>query len=65
VETARFNAVLMMLDDARHLLSVDRQKRVDVDYDIRPVTQAIASRAVEIAEQVCQEIQQRSGGLSP
>jgi len=132
VETIRFNAALTMLDDARHLLSVNRwasaisrayycsyqamwaalgpppqvnqwrhvaiiahfvrgywfapahpktgpglleplrrplqwlyQKRIDVDYDIKLVTYSTASRAVEIAEQVCQEIQQRSGGLSP
>jgi uncharacterized protein (UPF0332 family) len=132
VETVRFNVALMMLDDARHLLSVNRwasaisrayycsyqamwsalgpppqanqwrhvaiiahfvrgywfapappktgpglleplrrplqwlyQKRIDVDYDIKPVTHATASRAVEIAEQVCQEVRQRSGGFSP
>ena len=41
------------------------QKRLDVDYDIRPVTSTTAVRAVDIAAQVCQEIQQRSGGLAP
>ena len=54
-----------LLEPLRRPLQWLYQKRIDVDYDIRPVTQAIASRAVEIAEQVCQEIQQRSGGISP
>jgi hypothetical protein len=40
-------------------------KAPDVDYDIRPVTFATAVRAVDTAAQVCQEIQQRSGGLAP
>jgi len=99
METVRFTAALAILDDARHLLGVNRwasaisrayycsyqairtgpgllehlrrplqwlyQKRLDVDYDIRPVTSATAVRAVDIAVQVCQEIQQRSGGLAP
>ncbi|ETW98872.1 MAG: hypothetical protein ETSY1_17085 [Candidatus Entotheonella factor] len=131
MEAVRFNAALMMLDDARHLVQAGRwasaisrayycayqamwsalgapiqanqwrhaaivahfvrgywfapthphtgpglleslrrplqwlyQKRIDVDYDIKPVTETIATRAVEIAEQVCQEIQQRSGERS-
>jgi hypothetical protein len=127
METMRFNAALVMLDDARHLLQVSRwasatsrayycsyqamwaalgtppqanqwrhaaiiapfvrgawfapehprtgpgrleplrrplqwlyQKWIDVDYDIRPVTHTTAARAVEIAAEVCQEIQQWS-----
>jgi uncharacterized protein (UPF0332 family) len=132
METARFNAAQVMLDDARHLLSVDRwasaisrayyssyqgmwaalgtppqanqwrhaaivahfvrgywfvsthsktgpglleplrrplqwlyQKRIDVDYDIKPVTQTTALRAIEMAEQVHKEMQQRCGGSTP
>src|SRR5262245_24776361 len=132
MEIVRLNAARMMLDDARHLLSVDRwasaisrayyssyqamwaalgtppqanqwrhaaivvhfvrgywfvpsnpmtgpglleplrrplqwlyQKRIDVDYDIKPVTQATALRAIEITEQVHQESQQHSGGMTP
>jgi uncharacterized protein (UPF0332 family) len=131
VQTIRFNAALVMLDDARHLMSVGRwasaisrayycsyqamwaalgappqsdqwrhaaiiahfvrgywfvpshpktgpgllehlrrplhwlyQKRIDVDYDIKPVSRETAMRAIEIAEQVCREIQQRAGELS-
>lgn len=132
MEAVRLNAAQMMLDDARHLLNVDRwasaisrayyssyqamwaalgappqanqwrhaaivahfvrgywfvpshprtgpglleplrrplqwlyQKRIDIDYDIKPVTQMTALRAIEIAEHVHREIQQRSGGTTP
>ncbi|MSQ48039.1 MAG: HEPN domain-containing protein [Deltaproteobacteria bacterium] len=132
MEIVRFNAARSMLDDARHLLNMDRwasaisrayyssyqamwaalgtppqtdqwrhaaivahfvrgywfvpthpkagpglleplrrplqwlyQKRIDVDYDIKPVTQTMALRAIEIAEQVHQEIQQHSGRMAP
>lgn len=132
MEIVRFNAARIMLDDARHLLNVDRwasaisrayyssyqamwgalgappqanqwrhaaivahfvrgywfvpthpktgpglleslrrplqwlyQKRIDVDYDIKPVTHMTALRAIEIAEHVHREIQQRSGGTTP
>jgi uncharacterized protein (UPF0332 family) len=54
-----------LLEPLRRPLQWLYQKRIDVDYDIKPVTQTIASRAVEIAAQVCQEIQQRSGGPTP
>jgi uncharacterized protein (UPF0332 family) len=131
MQTSRLNAALIMLDDARHLLSVGRwasaisrayycgyqamwaalgdppqanqwrhaaivahfirgywfapahpktgpgllepvrrplrlyQKRIDVDYDMKPVSHTTAARAVQIAEHVCQEIERRSGGQSP
>ena len=54
-----------LLEHLRRPLQWLYQKRIDVDYDVKPVTQAMASRAVDIAQQVCQEIQKRSGGLSP
>lgn len=54
-----------LLEPLRRSLQWLYQKRIDVDYDIKPVTQTIATRAVEIAEQVCREIQQRSGGPFP
>jgi uncharacterized protein (UPF0332 family) len=54
-----------LLEHVRRPLQWLYQKRLDVDYDIRPVTSATAVRAVDIAAQVCQEIQQRSGGLAP
>ena len=54
-----------LLEHWRRPLQWLYQKRLDVDYDIRPVTSTTAVRAVDIAAQVCQEIQQRSGGLAP
>src|SRR5687767_3953354 len=47
-----------LLEPLRRPLQWLYQKRLDVDYDIRPVTHATAQRAVDIAAQVCGEIQQ-------
>lgn len=52
------------LEHLRRPLQWLYQKRLDVDYDVKPVTEAAAVRAIEIAEQVCQEIQQRRTGVS-
>lgn len=54
-----------ILESLRRPLQWLYQKRIDVDYDIKPVTQTMAARAVNIAVQTCQEIQLRSGGSTP
>ena len=51
-----------LLESLRRPLQWLYQKRIDIDYDIKSVSQATAERAVEIAERVCSEVQQKSGG---
>lgn len=53
-----------LLEHLRRSLQWLYQKRIDVDYDIKPVSRETAVRAIEIAERVCQEIQQQAGELS-
>ena len=51
-----------LLEHLRRPLQWLYQKRIDVDYDMKPVSEETARRAIEIAEEVCREVQQKNGG---